>query len=202
MIGGDAVQSEDEEARMDEDIEEGNIENEQHFENEQEDYEMEAQEGEDHGGHDEDDDDEEEEGDEDVHDVVDEGEDPEGEIAQTDAWSVISAYFNEKGLVLQQLESFNEFISNKIQEIVEENGEINVTPESQKNPGEEDLHEKMEIRVKFKQIYISKPSIHEVDGEQIALFPKEARLRNLTYSAQLCVDSETPNNIKIGRAHV
>eukprot|EP01026_Neomeris_dumetosa_P037505 TRINITY_DN30398_c0_g1_i2.p3 TRINITY_DN30398_c0_g1~~TRINITY_DN30398_c0_g1_i2.p3 ORF type:complete len:123 (-),score=27.13 TRINITY_DN30398_c0_g1_i2:372-740(-) len=73
--------------------------------------------------------------------ILDEN-DPEAEITQSDAWSVISAYFDEKGLVLQQLESFNEFISNKIQEIVEENGEMIVVPESQKNPGEEDATEK------------------------------------------------------------
>lgn len=44
----------------------------------------------------------------------------EEEITQEDAWAVISAYFEEKGLVRQQLDSFDEFIQNTMQEIVDE----------------------------------------------------------------------------------
>lgn len=38
--------------------------------------------------------------------------------AQEDAWVVISSFFEEKGLVRQQLDSFNEFIQHTMQEIV------------------------------------------------------------------------------------
>ena len=34
---------------------------------------------------------------------------------QEDAWTVISAYFEAKGLVRQQLDSFNEFINSNMQ---------------------------------------------------------------------------------------
>ncbi|KAK1364454.1 hypothetical protein POM88_008404 [Heracleum sosnowskyi] len=61
----------------------------------------------------------------------DEGED----ITQEDAWTVISAYFDEKGLVRQQLDSFDEFIQNTMQEIVDESADIEIRPESQHNPG-------------------------------------------------------------------
>ena len=37
---------------------------------------------------------------------------------QEDAWVVISSFFEEKGLVRQQLDSFNEFIQHTMQEIV------------------------------------------------------------------------------------
>ena len=37
------------------------------------------------------------------------------EITQEDAWTVISAYFEEKGLVRQQLDSFNEFFNSNMQ---------------------------------------------------------------------------------------
>ena len=40
------------------------------------------------------------------------------EIGQEDAWTVISSFFEEKGLVRQQLDSFNEFIQHTMQEIV------------------------------------------------------------------------------------
>lgn len=59
----------------------------------------------------------------------------EEEITQEDAWAVISAYFEEKGLVRQQLASFDEFIQNTMQEIVDESADIEIRPESQHNPG-------------------------------------------------------------------
>ena len=37
-------------------------------------------------------------------------------VSQEDSWAVISAYFEEKGLVRQQLDSFDEFIQNTMQE--------------------------------------------------------------------------------------
>ena len=64
-----------------------------------------------------------------------EEEDEEEEITQEDAWAVISAYFEEKGLVRQQLDSFDEFIQNSMQEIVDESADIEIRPESQHNPG-------------------------------------------------------------------
>ena len=39
---------------------------------------------------------------------------------QEDAWTVISSFFEEKGLARQQLDSFNEFIQHTMQEIVGE----------------------------------------------------------------------------------
>ncbi len=68
------------------------------------------------------------------------------------------------------------------QEIVDEYGQIVVKPESQHNPGANmagDVEGK-EYRVDFGQIYLSKPTMTEADGETVVLFPKEARLRNLT----------------------
>jgi DNA-directed RNA polymerase beta subunit len=45
-------------------------------------------------------------------------------VTQEDAWAVISAYFEEKGLVRQQLDSFDEFIQNTMQELVDDSGDI------------------------------------------------------------------------------
>ncbi|KAK9918353.1 hypothetical protein WJX75_003429 [Coccomyxa subellipsoidea] len=109
------------------------------------------------------------------------------EITQEDAWAVISAFFEAKGLVRQQLDSFNEFINSNMQEIVDEYGTLLVKPESQHNPGMAEVEEK-EYKVEFGQIYLSKPTMTEADGETVVLFPKEARLRNLTYAAPLYID--------------
>lgn len=105
--------------------------------------------------------------------------------------AVITAYFEEKGLVRQQLDSFNEFINTNLQDIVDENAIVSAKPQNQHNPGMAvDDDEEREVQIKFGQIYLSKPTFVEPDGETVALFPKEARLRNLTYSAPLYVDLE------------
>mmetsp|Transcript_20952 Transcript_20952/g.45838 ORF Transcript_20952/g.45838 Transcript_20952/m.45838 type:complete len:1183 (-) Transcript_20952:1037-4585(-) len=123
-------------------------------------------------------------------------EETEEEITQEDAWAVITAFFEEKGLVRQQLDSFNEFVSNTMQEIIDETPEIIVKPESQHVPGMEQAMEDKEIRILFGQIYLSKPLVTEHDNETQSLFPKEARLRNLTYSAPMYVDLTKTEIIK------
>ncbi|CAN4097057.1 unnamed protein product [Withania somnifera] len=110
------------------------------------------------------------------------------EITQDDAWAVISAYFEEKGLVRQQLDSFDEFIQNTMQEIVDETADIEIRPESQHNPGRQSDFVETIFKIKFTQIYLSRPMMTESDGETTTLFPKAARLRNLTYSSPLYVD--------------
>ncbi|KAG2318498.1 hypothetical protein Bca52824_011711 [Brassica carinata] len=110
------------------------------------------------------------------------------EITQEDAWTVISAYFEEKGLVRQQIDSFDQFIQNTIHEIVDESSEIEIRPESQHNPGHQSDFAETVHKISFGQIYLSKPMMTESDGETATLFPMAARLRNLTYSAPLFVD--------------
>ena len=46
------------------------------------------------------------------------------EITQEDCWTVISSFFAEKGLVRQQLDSFDEFVQNTMQELVDENAHL------------------------------------------------------------------------------
>jgi len=116
--------------------------------------------------------------------------DVEEEITQDDAWTVISSFFAANGLVRQQLDSFNQFAENTMQEIVDEAGEIMVKREMQHNPGQQEDFggEDVEYRIKFGQIYLSKPTYQEADGSTSSLFPKDARLRNLTYASNLYTD--------------
>ena len=60
---------------------------------------------------------------------LEEGDDSEeisNEIWQEACWIVISAYFEEKGLVRQQLDSFDEFIQMNVQRIVEDAPQIDL----------------------------------------------------------------------------
>ena len=52
------------------------------------------------------------------YDEADEG------ITSEDCWTVIQSFFDTKGLVSQQLDSFDEFISSTMQELVEEQGQV------------------------------------------------------------------------------
>lgn len=54
---------------------------------------------------------------------------------QEACWIVISSYFEEKGLVRQQLDSFDEFIQTSIQKIVEDSPTIELQAEAQHSGG-------------------------------------------------------------------
>lgn len=58
------------------------------------------------------------------------------DIWQEACWLVISSYFDEKGLVRQQLDSFDEFITMTIQRIVEDSQAIDLQAEAQHTAGE------------------------------------------------------------------
>ena len=87
-------------------------------------------------------------------------------VTQEDSWAVISAYFEEKGLVRQQLDSFDEFIQNTMQELVDSSGDLRVSPELQHMVGYNDEEDadaafadtKPVFEIKFGQVYLSKPT--------------------------------------------
>jgi DNA-directed RNA polymerase II subunit RPB2 len=56
---------------------------------------------------------------------------------QEDVWEVITKYFEEKGLVRQQLESFNYFIKTTMQELVDEQDKIEIELDSKKDDDED-----------------------------------------------------------------
>jgi DNA-directed RNA polymerase II subunit RPB2 len=51
--------------------------------------------------------------------------------------------------------------------------------------------------IKIGQIYLSRPTVTEADGTVVPVFPQEARLRNLTYSAPLYI--EMKHRVLVGR---
>ncbi|KOX69200.1 DNA-directed RNA polymerase II subunit RPB2 [Melipona quadrifasciata] len=107
-------------------------------------------------------------------------------VWQEACWIVINAYFDEKGLVRQQLDSFDEFIEMSVQRIIEDSPQIDLQAEAQHTSGE--IENPIRHLLKFEQVYLSKPTHWEKDGTPSPMMPNEARLRNLTYSAPLYVD--------------
>ena len=116
---------------------------------------------------------------EEFYDDADEG------ITSEDCWTVISSFFDSKGLVSQQLDSFDEFISSTMQELVEEQGQVVL---DQTLPPSEDEVDPVVVRryeLKFGTVMLSRPSVTEGDGATTIMLPQEARLRNLTYASPL-----------------
>ena len=104
---------------------------------------------------------------------------------ETDTWNVIDSYFrDQKVLVKHQIESYNDFVDNKIQKIINE-----FNPVRSLTDFNEDLGKYMtEYHIEFGDISISKPIINDNDGEVKVMYPNDARLRNLTYSSALACD--------------
>eukprot|EP01083_Nonionella_stella_P046301 123948_1 len=109
------------------------------------------------------------------------------EINREDSWVVISQYFHEKGMVRQQLDSFDEFIMNSMQEIVEQTRDIEVLSEPMCDDDNDDEY-RVKVSIHFGQIYLTYPTMVEEDGEKHTLIPNTARIRHLTYAADLHVD--------------
>ena len=114
---------------------------------------------------------------------------PHSKITEEDSWEVVNAFFGENGLVSQQINSFNSFISNTIQEIVEEAGKIVVKPTKQYRPGRLAAFEGKTHEMIFEQLHVyHHPTFRDRDRHYYNITPHEARLRDLTYESELYMD--------------
>lgn len=91
-----------------------------------------------------------------------------------DTWPLLETFFKEKGLVRQHLDSYNDFIEHKLQQIIDETGGIELEIEG--------------LYIKFGRIRLEKPRVKEADGSRPQILPNEARLRNLSYSAPIYLE--------------
>lgn len=93
--------------------------------------------------------------------------------------TLIKKYFDEQSFVDSDIASFNDFIEKQLSKIIEENKEIvpTIIP-----------HNIDEFKIRLDKIWTSKPEITEADGSKRSVFPVEARLRKLTYSAPTYIE--------------
>lgn len=102
-------------------------------------------------------------------------------------WESISGYFQNEGvskLVDHQIDSFEDFIRNKLPLIVSSTAPIVVWHDQD----EKIKKYKYEFRLSFENITYMKPRIQEATGRVKPMFPQEARIRNFTYAAQMFCD--------------
>ena len=93
--------------------------------------------------------------------------------------TLIQKYFDEQSFVDSDIESYNDFIENQLNRIIEENKEIapTIIP-----------HNIDDFKIKLDKIWAVKPELTEADGSKRDIFPAEARLRKLTYSAPTYIE--------------
>ncbi|MGC8960918.1 MAG: DNA-directed RNA polymerase subunit B'', partial [Candidatus Bathyarchaeia archaeon] len=96
-----------------------------------------------------------------------------------DNWSLIERFLQEEGLVRQHIDSYNDFIDYDIQAIIDETKEIPIEAE------------KYSLKIRFGKITVGTPRVIEVDGAERQIYPMEARIRNLTYSAPIHLEMTT-----------
>ncbi len=89
-----------------------------------------------------------------------------------DRWIVINSFFKEKGLVRQQLESFNKFVTETLQKLIDEIGEVELLEG---------------YKIEFGKVRYGKPVVKEPDITNEDVTPTECRIRDLTYAAPIYV---------------
>ena len=96
-------------------------------------------------------------------------------------WTIIKAFFEENGLIRHQLESYNDFVCNRIQKIVSANSfEI----------GEG------KYKVSFGEVYIDSPSFKEIDDQVRQVMPYECLHRLINYASNMYVDVTIESSYK------
>ncbi len=95
------------------------------------------------------------------------------------SYTLLKKYFEENSIVKANIESFNNFIDNQLKVIIEENKEIEPTI----IPSNID-----EFKIRLDNVWVTKPEITEADGSKRGIYPVEARLRKLSYSAPMFLE--------------
>jgi DNA-directed RNA polymerase subunit B len=97
----------------------------------------------------------------------------------TVAKTLIKKFFEENSFVRSNIESFNFFVERELNNIVEENKEIipTIIPPNVES-----------FKIRLDKIWVTKPEITEADGSKRVLYPAEARLRKLSYSAPIFIE--------------
>lgn len=109
-------------------------------------------------------------------------------LTPEDCWVVISSFFEVKGLVSQQIDSYDEFTSTTMQALINEHKLL--TLDHPNPPDDTGLGRDLALRrynIIFGHVTVTQPVIQEGDGVQHPLLPYECRDRNLTYSSPLYV---------------
>ena len=105
-------------------------------------------------------------------------------------WEILDKYFHERSgevsshpLVKHQIDSFNEFLDNKLNQII-----VGFNPIKINNTSRPEVAERLKkFHINVIQPSITRPMFHTQDGTHIIMTPNMARMNNLTYSSNIYV---------------
>ena len=92
-------------------------------------------------------------------------------------WAIIQDILTKEGIARQHLNSFDEFLRNGLQEIINEVSQIEI--ENAEYP----------YKIQLGKIKHTQPRMMELDGSITHITPAEARLRNVSYVAPLMMEA-------------
>ena len=125
---------------------------------------------------------------------------PKSDIPKTEIpWILVESYFKHKHLkqlVKHQLESYNYFVNNQIQQTIEMFNPLLIYSDHDYIK-EHNLH-RLEIEITFENFSIYRPQIYENNGSTKIMFPQEARLRNFSYSSAMTIDLNIKYTVRNG----
>jgi len=112
-----------------------------------------------------------------------------------DSLPLINSFSKDVGFVRFQINSFNNFIDNRLQKIIDEIGEIK--PE---------VPEVGELIIKLGKVTVGEPSTKEAEGSVRKILPMEARIRDISYTAPVYIEvtpvvnktEQEPINVIVG----
>ncbi len=92
---------------------------------------------------------------------------------------LVEKYFEDKKFVESNIQSFDNFIELGLKEVIAENKEVepSIIP-----------HNIESFKIRFGKITVGKPQVVEADGSKRPIFPSEARLRKISYSAPIFLE--------------
>src|SRR6056297_2331659 len=97
-----------------------------------------------------------------------------------DRRALSKAYFSKERLAEHHYRSFNAFLERGMQEVVTEKGRIETEIG--------DKEDEEPVWVELGDVRVVTPRVREADGSEELLYPQEARLRNITYSAPVFME--------------
>ncbi|CDP07172.1 unnamed protein product [Coffea canephora] len=105
-----------------------------------------------------------------------------------------TAFFEQYGFISHQINSYNNFVKYRIQEVFDSVGEIVVEPGF--DPSKRGDGDWKYASIKFGKVILEKPDIWigeklfgEGKNEYLKVLPRHARLQNMTYSARIKVET-------------
>ena len=129
-------------------------------------------------------------------------EDDSEELSQDDIWGIVKLFFENKGLVTQQLRSYNTFVNQSMDQVIQDMGGIEIrhrdlrssitaiAKNDEDSDGASDAYmNSNRLIISFGEVNVYRPVCLDADTTQKRMmYPQTARLRQLTYSMPVYCD--------------